>query len=41
MTDLYTAFITICAAIRPVHMLMRLPAARSRRRRIQQFYQSN
>ena len=40
MTDLYTAFVIICAAIRPVHMLMRLPAARARRRAIQQFYQT-
>ena len=41
MTDLLAAFVIICAAIRPVHMLMRLPAARARRWRIQQFYQSS
>ncbi|WP_343502101.1 hypothetical protein [Alloyangia pacifica] len=41
MTDLYTAFVIICAAIRPIHMLMGLPAARARRRRIQRFYQPN
>ncbi|NDW30794.1 hypothetical protein [Salipiger sp. PrR007] len=41
MTDLLTAFVIICSAIRPVHMLMRLPAAKARRRAIQRFYQSN
>lgn len=41
MTDLLTAFVSICIAIRPVHMLMRLPTARARRRAIQRFYQSN
>ncbi len=41
MTDLLTAFVIICAAVRPVHMLIRLPAAKARCRRIQQFYQSS
>lgn len=41
MTDLYTAFVIICVPIRVAHMLIALPAARARRRAIQQFYQSN
>ncbi|WP_302664673.1 hypothetical protein [Alloyangia pacifica] len=41
MTDLLTAFVIICVPIRVAHMLIGLPAARARRRRIQQFYQPN
>ncbi|WP_260348315.1 hypothetical protein [Alloyangia mangrovi] len=39
MTDPLTPFLIFVVAIRPVHMLLRLPAARARQRAIEKFHQ--